>query len=168
MVGVDSAVRTGRSVRYNPYGESACSRWDFGPAEPGSYTLHIPYVYLSAPLPEDFAVPLPEGGGPWRAPGGSLYARVVQTLPEGVVRVGVSTAVMGGTDAPQSVDYYVFFTAEPETETLALAGLNLFAQTDAEHPNDMLGQWASVAALYDGERAGVEGPVRQLPSAGGR
>ena len=43
----------------------------------------------------------------------------------------------------------MFFTAEPETETLALAGLNLFAQTDAEHPNDMLGQWASVAALYD-------------------
>lgn len=149
IAGSDGAVRTGRSVRYNPYGESAYSRWDFGPAEPGSYTLHIPYVYLSAPLPEEFAVPLPEGGGPWQAPGGSLYARVSQTLPEGVVRVGVSTVVMGETDAPQSVDYYVFFTAEPETETLALAGLNLFAQTDAEHPDDMLGQWASVAALYD-------------------
>lgn len=26
--------------------------WDFGPAEPGEYDLHVPYVYLSAPLEE--------------------------------------------------------------------------------------------------------------------
>lgn len=26
--------------------------WDFGPAEPGRYHLHVPYVYLSAPLEE--------------------------------------------------------------------------------------------------------------------
>lgn len=51
--------------------------WDFGPAEPGKYHLHVPYVYLSAPLEEtiEFELDLAQNGWEsWTVPvmGGTL------------------------------------------------------------------------------------------------
>lgn len=48
VTGEDGIVRTGECLRYRPFSTDAFFRWDFGPAEPGTYQLDIPYVYQSA------------------------------------------------------------------------------------------------------------------------
>ena len=59
LAGEDGSVYTGTCVQYSP---GATTRdyydWDFGPVPPGNYTLHIPYLYLSSVLPEDFSIPI--------------------------------------------------------------------------------------------------------------
>ena len=53
-VGPDGNVLTGTCLFYSPYSSHAFYRWDFGPAQAGEYVLEIPYVYQTAPVPEDF------------------------------------------------------------------------------------------------------------------
>ena len=59
LTGERGEVYTGTCVQYSP---GATTRdyydWDFGPVPPGNYTLHIPYLYLSSVLPEDFSIPI--------------------------------------------------------------------------------------------------------------
>lgn len=40
----DGTVLEGTCVGYHPAGDETYFDWNFGPAEPGKYTLHIPYV----------------------------------------------------------------------------------------------------------------------------
>lgn len=41
----DGTVRTGSPAQWHPYGSETYFDWNFGPAEPGEYTLTVPYVY---------------------------------------------------------------------------------------------------------------------------
>lgn len=41
----DGTVLTGSPVRWHPYGSETYFDWNFGPVEPGAYTLTVPYVY---------------------------------------------------------------------------------------------------------------------------
>jgi len=59
--------------------------WDFGPAQPGDYTLHIPYVFLSAPVEEPAAFSLDLQRCEWDetpvpVPGGTLSVESCQPV----------------------------------------------------------------------------------------
>ena len=43
----DGTVLTGSPVGWHPHGSESYFDWNFGPAEPGAYTLTVPYVYES-------------------------------------------------------------------------------------------------------------------------
>ena len=45
VVSPDGAVWKGEPASYNPFSGDTYLDWYFGPAQPGNYTLHIPYVY---------------------------------------------------------------------------------------------------------------------------
>lgn len=50
----DGTILIGRPVRYSPFSGDAYLDWNFGPAESGTYTLTVPYLYqtLAEPGPE--------------------------------------------------------------------------------------------------------------------
>lgn len=59
--------------------------WNFGPAQPGNYTLHVPYVYLTTPLEEPVTFRLDLEQGTWDdqkfpVPGGTLSIESCQPL----------------------------------------------------------------------------------------
>lgn len=59
--------------------------WDFGPAQPGKYTLHVPYVCLAAPLEEPVTFRLDLQQGTWDdqkfpVPGGTLSIESCQPM----------------------------------------------------------------------------------------
>lgn len=68
----DGTVLTGECQWYSPRDGESFYRWDFGPAQPGEYTLYIPYLYVFSYLPEDFKVSVSETdiGKSFRVPGG--------------------------------------------------------------------------------------------------
>lgn len=43
----DGTVLTGSPIGWHPHGSESYFDWNFGPAEPGAYTLIVPYVYES-------------------------------------------------------------------------------------------------------------------------
>lgn len=45
VVSPDGTVLEGEPALYNPFSGDTYLDWYFGPAQPGDYTLHIPYVY---------------------------------------------------------------------------------------------------------------------------
>lgn len=47
----DGTLLSGRPVGYSPFSGDAYLDWNFGPAEPGEYTLVVPYVYQSLAEP---------------------------------------------------------------------------------------------------------------------
>ena len=67
------------------FGSDYFYSWSFGPAQPGSYTLHVPYVYLTAPLEEPVTLRIDLQRGTWDeqkypAPGGTLSIEDCQPL----------------------------------------------------------------------------------------
>ena len=58
VTGSDGTEKTGQCVGYSPSQNVDHFEWNFGQAEPGEYTLHVPYVYQTTSLPEDFVIPL--------------------------------------------------------------------------------------------------------------
>ena len=48
----DGTVLAGSPIGWHPYGSETYFDWNFGPAEPGAYTLTVPYVYE---LPAEYA-----------------------------------------------------------------------------------------------------------------
>lgn len=59
--------------------------WNFGPAQPGNYTLHVPYVYLSVPVEEPASFHLDLQQGTWDdqelpLPGGTLSIESCQPM----------------------------------------------------------------------------------------
>lgn len=59
--------------------------WDFGLAQPGNYTLHVPYVYLTVPVEEPFTFRLDLQRGTWedqeiQLSGGTLSIESCQPL----------------------------------------------------------------------------------------
>lgn len=72
--------------------------WSFGPAQPGDYTLHVPYVYLTAPLEEPVTFRLDLEQGTWDdqkypVPGGTLSIESCQPLE---VQLGEPIPGQGG------------------------------------------------------------------------
>ena len=157
--GPDGAVYTGQNLNYSPYNETGFSRWDFGPAEPGRYELTVPYVYLSAPLPQDLVLPLPQGGGPWAVAGGTLAAQVSEELPAGCAQPAFGGSVsytlqpdgtLAEEKAPALTPYYVRFTLTGAPAGLTFAGVELFAKADDPiDPTAVSGSWINAGALYD-------------------
>ncbi|MGN1002516.1 MAG: RNA polymerase sigma factor [Oscillospiraceae bacterium] len=45
VTAADGTVLTGTPVGWHPFGSETYFDWNFGPAEPGEYTLRVPYVY---------------------------------------------------------------------------------------------------------------------------
>lgn len=83
----DGTVLEGYPNGYNPYSGEEYFDWYFGPAEPGSYTLNVPYVYQHLAEPgeiEETQILLTEEGGPLDVeillPGGAL--RLTEAVPE--------------------------------------------------------------------------------------
>ena len=71
----DGTVLTGEPAAYSPFSEDSYLDWYFGPAEPGNYTLQIPYVYQYPVKTESVAKEIPLTGSSEQSvalPGGSL------------------------------------------------------------------------------------------------
>ena len=74
----DGNTLTGTCIRYNPSLTIRYFKWDFGPASPGTYTLHIPYLYQIANFPENFLIPITLSNftgdqDVYDVPGGSIW-----------------------------------------------------------------------------------------------
>lgn len=142
LTGADGAVHQGMPAGFNPYGTALYSRWEFGDLPPGDYTLSVPYLLVSAPLPADLELELEKGdGASFQVPGGSLTAHVS--------RQAGGLAATAAAD-PEAEAFYVTFTAAPGREDLALAGVLLEpASPDA----DQAAPWAGCSTLLDGSGA---------------
>lgn len=71
----DGTVLTGEPADYSPFSGESYLDWYFGPAQPGNYTLEIPYVYQYPVQTESAALEIPLTGSPEQSvelPGGSL------------------------------------------------------------------------------------------------
>ncbi len=87
VTGEDGSVRTGKCLYYKPFSTNAFFRWDFGPAEPGTYQLDIPYVHQLAKTGDvSFFVSVEEPGigQSIQVPGGCLTVTAYsKEQPEG-------------------------------------------------------------------------------------
>ena len=54
----DGTVLEGTCPGYNPFSSDTYFTWNFGPAEPGSYTLEVPYLLKKYLIQEDIRIPL--------------------------------------------------------------------------------------------------------------
>lgn len=54
----DGTVLTGTCTGYNPFSQDAYFTWNFGPAAPGNYTLHVPYLLKRYPIQEKLKLPV--------------------------------------------------------------------------------------------------------------
>ena len=54
----DGTVLEGSCPGYNPFSSDTYFTWSFGPAEPGSYTLEVPYLLKKYLIQEDIRIPL--------------------------------------------------------------------------------------------------------------
>lgn len=140
LTGADGTVHEGTPAGFNPYGTSLYSRWEFGSLPAGEYTLSLPYLLVSAPLPETFVLPLPEGDGlVLEAPGGSLTAHVSRQPGR----------LAAAEPEPGAEAFYITFDAAPRREDLALAGVWLEAGTDGLPEPTANGPWSSCVTLPD-------------------
>ncbi|HIX34447.1 MAG TPA: hypothetical protein IAA46_10600, partial [Candidatus Gemmiger avium] len=74
----DGTVLTGEPAEYSPFSGDSYLDWYFGPAQPGSYTLEIPYVYQYPVSHGQFSLEIPLTGSKEQAiklPGGCLTLR---------------------------------------------------------------------------------------------
>lgn len=144
LTGADGSVHQGTPTGFNPYGTSLYSRWEFGDLPPGNYTLSLPYLLVSAPLPEEFVLPLPEGDGlVLQAPGGSLTAHVSREPGR----------LAADEQEPGAEAFYITFDAAPLREDLTLAGVWMEAEMDGLPDPTANGLLTSCAALPDGSGA---------------
>lgn len=86
----DGTVLTGECVRYSPMSNNLYFRWDFGPAEPGTYTLTVPYLFLYAPMPEDLQLVVSDAepgiGTSFEVPGSTVtIADYTPEFPPGMI-----------------------------------------------------------------------------------
>lgn len=140
LTGADGAVHQGTPAGYNPYGISLYSRWEFGDLPAGEYTLSLPYLLVSAPLPEEFVLPLPQGDGRvLQAPGGSLTAHVSREPGR----------LAADEQEPGAEAFYITFDAAPLRQDLTLAGVWMEAETDGLPAPTANGLLTSCAALPD-------------------
>lgn len=140
LTGADGSVHEGTPAGFNPYGTSLYSRWEFGDLPPGSYTLSLPYLLVSAPLPEEFVLPLPDGDGlVLQAPGGSLTAHVSRQPGR----------LAAAEQEPEAEAFYITFDAAPLRQDLTLAGVWMEAEMDGLPDPTVNGLLTSCAALPD-------------------
>lgn len=107
----DGTVLEGYPNGYNPYSGEEYFDWYFGPAEPGSYTLNVPYVYQHLAEPTEIKGPhvlLTEKGGPLDVeiplPGGAL--RLTEAVPEKYEKQPVSNPIAAAMEEAWSRLYY--------------------------------------------------------------
>lgn len=130
----EGAFRPGRTDDY--------SDWSFGDIPAGTYTLHVPYLYVTIPGAHHIAVPLPQGQGETLAVGslsigcgGSIVLDTITGLgPESAVPAVSSLLAIcqptGGITTPQEtplVSRLAFsLQSEKEDYTLVDVGLQLY------------------------------------------
>lgn len=79
LIDADGTSISGQRIGYSPFSSAAYYNWTFGEVAPGTYTLHVPYLYETVQLPEDFAIPFDMINGVdtetiYDIPGGTLRA----------------------------------------------------------------------------------------------
>ena len=95
---------------------------------------------MSAPLPEEFVLPLPDGDGlVLQAPGGSLTAHVSRQPGR----------LAAAEQEPEAEAFYITFDAAPLRQDLTLAGVWMEAEMDGLPDPTANGLLTSCAALPD-------------------
>lgn len=77
VTGEDGTTKTGKCLLWSPFSASQYFEWDFGEAQPGTYTLSIPYYIYKKTVTEEFCLPIDLENGIWdeeevKIPGGSV------------------------------------------------------------------------------------------------
>ena len=77
VTGEDGTTKAGKCLLWSPFSASQYFEWDFGEAEPGTYTLSIPYYIYQRTVTEEFSLPIDLENGIWdeeavKIPGGSV------------------------------------------------------------------------------------------------
>lgn len=114
VTGVDGTEKTGRCVNYRPSLDVDYFEWDFGPAEPGEYTLHVPYVYQTAAFPEEFEIPVNLAEKTWdeasyELPEGSLTIESCEDSTSGDGRAAWKIQMKYQSDNPGRTISQVYF-----------------------------------------------------------
>lgn len=78
VYGADGNTLTGECLWYSPASNATYFEWNFGSAAPGSYTLHIPYVYQIYTSQGEVVIPVNMEERTWNQtgypiPGGRIY-----------------------------------------------------------------------------------------------
>jgi len=140
-VAEDGTVRTGQPVP-SASGSMPYDTLDFGPAQPGTYTLRVPYVGLTAEITQDLSIPLPPLDGPFPeksspVPGGKAALAAWTERPP-----GSSVPVMPVNPGEQA--HYLRLDLQPDRKDLIPTSLSLeLVRADGE-PLTM-----SAAAIFD-------------------
>ena len=136
----DGTVLEGYPNGYNPYSGDEYFEWHFGSAEPGSYTLNVPYVYQHLAEPTEIKGPhilLTEEGGPLDAeialPGGVV--RLTEAVPEKYEKQPTSNPIAAAMEEARSQVYYwglqtEYVSSDPDR---VLVGVPI----DGVYPEDM-------------------------------
>lgn len=80
----DGKVLEGSCIGYSPFSTQEFFEWNFGPAEPGEYVLHVPFVYQNAMVPS-FSFLIDLKNNTWdqeayQVPGGTVSLKRVTAL----------------------------------------------------------------------------------------
>lgn len=73
VTGEGGSVKTGKCLLWSPFSVSQYYEWDFGEAEPGTYTLSIPYYVYRRTMPEEFCLPIDFENCKWDGDGDSPF-----------------------------------------------------------------------------------------------
>lgn len=107
----DGTVLEGEPAPYSPFSGDTSLDWYFGPAEPGEYTLNVPYVYQMPAETETETVDIP-------LPGAQGSAGRVLDLPGGrlllgdMTQVSAPAAYTGQPYEDSKAAYYTWWTLE--------------------------------------------------------
>lgn len=125
-------VWAGSCIGYTPVSSAAFYNWNFGTVPSGTYTLHVPYLYETIELPDDFMIEIDIKHG--------IDTEMLYEIPGGTIRVAdcrpISAEELPNTDeityfALPDTEYWIV-TLEPcsDRSEFCILGLNLRA--DAE------------------------------------
>ncbi|MBQ8231487.1 MAG: sigma-70 family RNA polymerase sigma factor [Lachnospiraceae bacterium] len=136
----DSAgnVLEGRRIGYSPVSYSPYYDWNFGSAQPGTYTLHVPYIYTGTNLPEDFFIPLDLENGVdtdtvYSIPGGTVQITDYRKVTADEIPTNETTTIFYDKDS----DYWlVTLVASLEEENGYIIDINLSPKTESVRTGD--------------------------------
>ena len=125
-------VMNGIRMGYSPVSRDPYYDWNFGNAQAGTYTLHVPYVYAGSSLPEDFCIPLDleNGADPdsvYQIPGGTIQVTDYRKVKADEIPASKYTTVFYSDDS----DYWLItLTASFEDADRYIIDLNLSPQIE--------------------------------------
>ena len=100
VTAADGTVLTGHPVNYRPYSRDTYLDWNFGPAEPGEYTFHVPHLYQTTLNTQDSEWSLDLSAAPCELDdvleftGGELRLTHLQQEPDPAPRTAYDTMIL--------------------------------------------------------------------------